>query len=40
MNFYSDPKYPDKDYLYLDAYEGDVRVYSQNWNRRIERQLV
>jgi len=24
----------------LDAYEGDKRVYSQNWNRRIKRNLV
>ncbi|BCO32491.1 peptidase S15 [Thiohalobacter sp. COW1] len=24
----------------LDAYEGDRRVYSQNWNRRIKRNLV
>jgi putative CocE/NonD family hydrolase len=24
----------------LDAYEGDRRVYSQNWNRRIRRNLV
>ena len=24
----------------LDAYEGDKRVYSQNWNRRIKRSLV
>ncbi|RRQ22036.1 CocE/NonD family hydrolase [Thiohalobacter thiocyanaticus] len=24
----------------LDAYEGDRRVYSQNWNRRVRRQLV
>ena len=23
-----------------DAYEGDKRVYSQNWNRRIKRNLV
>ncbi|MCI0429629.1 MAG: CocE/NonD family hydrolase [Rhodospirillales bacterium] len=24
----------------LDAYEGDMRVYSQNWDRRIKRNLV
>ena len=34
----------DKSYFYLDAeldaYEGDKRVYSQNWNRRVKRNLV
>jgi putative CocE/NonD family hydrolase len=34
----------DESYFYLDAeldaYEGDKRVYSQNWNRRIKRNLV
>lgn len=34
----------DEDYFYLDAeldaYEGDRRIYSNNWNRRIRRNLV
>jgi putative CocE/NonD family hydrolase len=34
----------DASYFYLnaelDAYEGDKRIYSQNWNRRIKRNLV
>jgi hypothetical protein len=34
----------DESYFYLDAeldaYEGDKRVYSQNWNKRIKRNLV
>jgi putative CocE/NonD family hydrolase len=34
----------DEEYFYLDAeldaYEGDTRVYSKNWNRRIKRNMV
>jgi hypothetical protein len=34
----------DEDFFYLDAeldaYEGDKRVYSNNWNRRIKRNMV
>jgi putative CocE/NonD family hydrolase len=36
--------YCDSEYFYLDAeldaYEGDKRVFSNNWNRRIKRNLV
>jgi hypothetical protein len=32
FNFYLDAE--------LDAYEGDKRVYSYNWNLRIKRNLV
>jgi hypothetical protein len=34
----------DPDYFYLDAeldaYEGEQRIFSNNWNRRIRRNLV
>ena len=31
---------PDRNVIELDAYEGDARVYSQNWNTAIPRDFV